>query len=225
VIPPTLRRDSNPILCYVTDRRSLVLAAGGDFAPALAAMIRRAIAAGVDYIQVREKDLAARALADCVSAATSAALGSATRILVNDRLDVALATGASGVHLGETSLPLAAVTAWRSKSRTEVSIGVSCHSLESCQAAEREGADYILFGPVFATPSKQSFGSPQGLERLTRVCEGVRLPVLAIGGISESNAGACLAAGAAGIAAIRLFQEAPDLAATVSRLRALKLSA
>jgi len=105
-----------------------------------------------------------------------------------------------------------------------MTIGVSCHSLESGLAAKRGGADYLFFGPVFATPSKQSFGPPQGLERLARICEGVRLPVLAIGGVTESNAELCFAAGAAGIAAIRLFQEAPDVAEVVSRLRRLKPS-
>ena len=217
-----MRRDRNPILCYVTSRRALAGAQGAEFEAALVATIRRAVAAGVDAIQIREKDLDARALEKCVRAAVAAAGGSATKILVNDRLDVALAVGAAGVHLGETSLPLAAVARWRAAVGAKMMIGASCHSLESCQAAEREGADYVLFGPVFATPSKESFGPPQGLERLARACESVRAPVLAIGGITESNAESCLAAGAAGVAAIRLFQEATDLVEVVSRLRKLK---
>jgi thiamine-phosphate pyrophosphorylase len=220
-----VRRDPKPILCYVTDRRGLAGVHGGDSEVALAAAIRLAAAAGVDIIQIREKDLEARALAECVRGAVAAARGSATKIIVNDRLDVALATGASGVHLGEASLPLAAVVGWRAAANAKMTIGVSCHSLESCLAAEREGADYILFGPIFATPSKQSFGPPQGLERLERICEIVRLPVLAIGGVTELNVESCFAAGVAGIAAIRLFQEATDVAEVVSRLRSLKPSA
>lgn len=222
-IRQTLRRDPKPILCYVTDRRTLAGPHGGDSEVALAAAIRRAVAASVDTIQIREKDLEARVLAECVRGAVVAARGSATKIVVNDRLDVALAAGAAGVHLGEASLPLAAVTAWRVAAGAKMAIGVSCHSLESCLAAEHEGADYILFGPVFATPSKASFGPPQGLERLARACESVRLPVLAIGGVTELNAKSCFLAGAAGIAAIRLFQEAENVAEVVSRLRRLNL--
>jgi len=225
VIPPTLRRDPKPILCYVTDRRALVRARGGNPETALAGVIRRAVAAGVDSIQIREKDLGARALAECVRAAVAAARGTATKILVNGRLDVAIAAQAAGAHFGEASLPLAAVTAWRIASGARMTFGVSCHSLESCLAAEREAADYLLFGPVFATPSKEPFSPPQGLERLARVCSSVRIPVIAIGGVTESNAESCFAAGAAGIAAIRLFQEAPDLSEVVSRLRRLRPSA
>ncbi|HYB60440.1 MAG TPA: thiamine phosphate synthase [Methylomirabilota bacterium] len=225
MIPPTLPRDPKPILCYVTDRRALVRAHGGDPEAALRAAIRRAVTAGVDSIQIREKDLCARALAECVRAGVADARGSATKILVNDRLDVAIATQAAGAHFGEASLPLAAVTAWRTASGARMTLGVSCHSLESCLAAERVAADYVLFGPVFATPSKESFGPPQGLDRLARVCRSVRLPVIAIGGVKESNAESCFAAGAAGIAAIRLFQEASDLTAVVSQLRRLRPSA
>jgi thiamine-phosphate pyrophosphorylase len=129
------------------------------------------------------------------------------RVYVNDRLDVALATGAAGVHLGEKSLPLGAVIEWRrSTGRSDFQVGVSCHSLESARAAEQGGADYIFFGPVYATPSKAAYGAPQGIERLREVCRSVEIPVLAIGGINLENAGACLEAGAAGIAAIRMFQ-------------------
>jgi thiamine-phosphate pyrophosphorylase len=131
-----------------------------------------------------------------------------TRVLVNDRLDVALAANAAGVHLGENSLPLEAVSGWRRASgRLDFLIGVSCHSLEAARAAERGAADYIFFGPVFETPSKAAFGAPQGIESLREICTAVQIPVLAIGGINLENARACLAAGAAGVAAIRLFQD------------------
>jgi thiamine-phosphate pyrophosphorylase len=212
------------ILCYVTDRRSVPGAAGSrdvDSIAPLIASIERAIASGADWIQVREKDLEARPLEALVRRALEVSGGRA-RILVNDRLDVALAAGAAGVHLGETSLPVAHVAAWRTAAgRPEFTIGASCHSAEGVRAAERAGADYAFFGPIFATPSKSSFGPPQGLERLTAACQGARIPVLAIGGITESNAAECLAAGAAGIAAIRMFQEETDLAGIVSRLHAL----
>ena len=188
----------------------------------LLAVVRRAVAAGVDWIQIREKDLPARPLAELARSAVAAAHGTATHILVNDRLDVALATGAAGVHLSEQSLPVAVVERWRRApgcALTGFRVGASCHSLAAAVEAERAGADYIFFGPVFATPSKAAYGPPQGLERLAEVCRSVRIPVLAIGGITLENAAACLTAGAAGLAAIRLFQESPDLDAVVARLR------
>jgi thiamine-phosphate pyrophosphorylase len=140
--------------------------------------------------------------------------------LVNDRLDVALAADAGGVHLGEQSLPpreALRLLQWRE--RKDFLIGVSCHSPTAAKEAERGGADYLFFGPVFATPSKAAYGAPQGLERLGEVCRAVTLPVLAIGGITPENAAACLSAGASGIAGIRLFQDAPDLPRLVKTLK------
>jgi thiamine-phosphate pyrophosphorylase len=186
-----------------------------------------AAAAGVDWIQIREKDLSGR---DCglltrealQRAAKSPASNAApTSILVNDRLDVALSEGAGGVHLGENSLPLP--EAKRLVKAQALSqhflIGVSCHSLEAARWAASGDADYLFFGPIFSTPSKAAFGAPQGLERLAEVCHAVSIPVLAIGGITLANASACLAAGASGIAAIRLFQDARDMSSLVQSLR------
>ena len=149
--------------------------------------IRDAAAAGVDWIQLREKDLETRALLDLARGAIAAArtggggfAGGAgggtnprweanrgTRILINDRLDVACAAGADGVHLGEGSVPIREVAGkmaqWkRVAQRADFLAGVSCHSVEAGIAAARDGAGYIFFGPVFATPSKISFGPPQG---------------------------------------------------------------
>ncbi len=204
------------LICYVTDRRALG-------AVELLGVVRRSAAAGVDWIQLREKDLPARELVELACGAVAGTRGSATRILVNDRLDVALAAGAAGVHLGEQSLPVAAVAGWRHGADAPAGflVGASCHSLDAALAAERDGADYVAFGPVFATPSKAAYGPPQGLDRLAEVCRSVRIPVLAIGGVTLENALQCLAAGAAGVAAIRLFQESADLAAVVTQLRAL----
>jgi thiamine-phosphate pyrophosphorylase len=212
-----------PILCYVTDRRSLP--SGDDHADSatrLELAIRRAIDAGADWIQLREKDLDARPLEALLRATVKISRGRA-RIFVNDRLDVALAAGADGVHLGEKSLPIARVASWRAAAdRRDFAIGVSCHSPEAVRAAERAGADYVFFGPIFATPSKTSFGPPQGLERLAAACEGARIPVIAIGGITDSNAEACLAAGCEGIAAIRMFQGEGGLAESVTAIHALR---
>ena len=212
-----------PLLCIVTDRHSLAKPS------VLTEYVARAVAAGIDWIQIREQDLSARELLvvtrESVKVAAAAQRANATRIIVNDRLDVAVAASAGGVHLGEASLPVAAVNAWRreneltEKSSHDFLIGASCHSVDAVRAAERDGADYVIFGPVFSTPSKKQFGTPQGINRLAEASKPVGIPVLAIGGITEENAQQCFDAGAAGIAAIRMFSEARDLAALVGRLR------
>ena len=188
-------------------------------------MIAQVLSAGVDWVQIREKDLPGAELLALAEEAVAAKGHS--RVVINDRLDVAMAARADGVHLGETSLPVAQVAAWICKARAAGQVekgfvvGASCHSLESARQAERDGADYIFFGPAFATPSKAAFGAPQGLERLRQVCAGLRIPVLAIGGITLENVRPCIEAGAAGIAAIRLFQNAKDPASVVAALRDL----
>lgn len=208
------------ILCYITDRKGLGADAGDAEAARVArlsARIRDAIDAGVDWIQVREKDLSGKQLTELVRDTVAAAAGRQTRVIVNDRLDVAVAAGAGGVHLGRESLPVREVAAWREKEKTaraEVAdflIGASCHSLAEARAAAEDGADYIIFGPVFETPSKMQFGAPLGIEKLREACSEMRIRVLAIGGISMANAAQCFEAGAAGIAAIRLFQDAANL--------------
>ena len=208
--------------------------------------IRDAAAAGVDWIQLREKDLEGRALLDLARRAIAAArtcgggfaggdgsepnprwaANRGTRILINDRLDVACAAEADGVHLGEGSVPIREVAGkiaqWeRVAQRADFLAGVSCHSVEAGIAAARDGAGYIFFGPVFGTPSKISFGPPQGVDALDELCRAVQIPVLAIGGITMENAKECLEAGCAGIAAIRLFQETKNAARLVAELKEL----
>jgi thiamine-phosphate pyrophosphorylase len=196
----------------------------GDSAPlrSLQDSIRCAAAAGADWIQIRERDLEARSLVELARFAAAETRATSAHVFVNDRLDVALAAAAAGVHLGEKSLPLETVVEWRrSAGRSDFLIGVSCHSLESARAAGRGGANFIFFGPVFATPSKMAYGPPQGIERLREVCASLEIPVLAIGGVNLENARACIAAGAAGVAAIRLFQEAADSAELAAQLKAV----
>lgn len=174
------------IRCYVTDRR------GGD----LLVFARRAIDDGVEMIQIREKDLPARDLLDLTCKIRDLALGTKTQVLVNDRLDIALAARINGVHLPANGLPAARV-------RPFVPVlGVSTHSLEEAIAAEQAGVDYVIFGPVFETPGKNAVGP----ETLRSVTAAVRIPVLAIGGMTSQNASMAMDAGAAGIAAIRMFQ-------------------
>jgi thiamine-phosphate pyrophosphorylase len=123
--------------------------------------------------------------------------------------------------LGEHSLPPEQTKRLVSQCRPRENfiVGVSAHSLEGAIQAEQAGADYVIFGPVYSTPSKASFGQPQGVQRLQEVCKRLTIPVLAIGGITLQNVGDCLTAGAAGVAAIRLFQDAEDLDNRMRELR------
>jgi thiamine-phosphate pyrophosphorylase len=211
------------ILYYVTDCQSLDIAAAQSREAALARHIESAVQAGVDWVQIREKDLPARNLVDLARAAIGACNNSSAqthaRILVNDRCDVAWAAGAGGVHLGEKSLPVRIVAdARRGRGSADFLVGTSCHSLDGAVRAAKEGADYVFFGPVFATPSKVPFGAPHGLAKLAEVCRAVSIPVIAIGGITLENARSCRDAGTAGIAAIRLFQQNRNVGEIVASL-------
>ena len=173
------------IRCYITDRRQ------GD----VLMHIVKAVADGIDMIQIREKDLAARELLELVCRVRDAARGTKTKVLVNGRLDIALAAEIDGVHLPGDGLPAASV-------RPHVRmLGISTHSIKEAMQAENDRVDYIIFGPVFETPGKQAVG----IEALRRVVQSVKTPVLAIGGINAENTSNVIDAGAAGIAAIRMF--------------------
>jgi thiamine-phosphate pyrophosphorylase len=203
----------NFLLCYITDRRQLK-------SVSLAAVIRETLCAGVDMVQIREKDLASRELIalveEALNATREAGRGGAS-VIVNDRLDVALAAGAEGVHLGAHSMPVQVVR--RFVPRPFV-VGVSCHSLGEAVAAESGGADYLVLGPVFETPSKLGYGPPLGLGMLRSVTSRIRIPVLALGGITVERIRPCLEAGAAGIAGIRIFQDCESVQERVRELRA-----
>jgi len=164
----------------------------------------------VDWVQIREKDMATRELLALVRGAVAEAGPGGARIVVNGRLDVALAGGAAGVHLGGESIPARYAIRWcrSGNAPADFLVGVSCHSIDQARQAEADGASYVFFGPVFDTPSKRPFGPPQGIAKLAEACRAVQIPVIAIGGIQGENAAECLRAGAAGIAAIRMFQEA-----------------
>jgi thiamine-phosphate pyrophosphorylase len=193
-----------PILCLVTDRRRLAerLAIDPDgeaILERLVAQAAEAAAAGVDWIQVRERDLDTRVLCDLVDRLIDAVSGRA-RVIVSDRLDVALARGAAGVHLGERSVPADRV---RVRAPAGFQIGVSRH--EPAALRETGPVDYVIVGTVFASRSKPDAGPLLGLDGLAAACQLSRVPVIAIGGVTVHTLAQVLAAGAAGVAAIDLF--------------------
>jgi thiamine-phosphate pyrophosphorylase len=213
-----------PLLYYITDRRQL---SAGDSSQEqrLKDKVRNAFAAGIDYVQLREKDLeggALAALADELGAmperrGSGEDAKRSGRLLINDRLDIARTCGADGVHLPANSLPIAAV---RDLVGPNWIVGAACHTVAEVERAARDGADHILVAPVFDTASKPGI-QPMGLERFGEICRRSPVPVFALGGISLANARWCLDAGAAGLAGIRLFQQSPDLGDLCHNLRGL----
>lgn len=164
--------------------------------------ILQAVASGVTHIQIREKQLTARMLFELAEAAAKITSNSETRLLINDRADVALAAGADGVHLPANSLSPRAARAAFPKGFL---IGVSTHSFEAAENAKMRGADFVTFGPVFASPGK---GKPKGISELAEACARLAgFPVIGLGGIDETNYQDVLNAGAAGFAAIRSLND------------------
>ena len=196
-------RLERPAICLVTDRRRLVDGAASFEAAraALVALARDAAAAGISLIQIRERDLEAAQLADLVAAVVEATRGSSTRVVVNDRLDVALTSGADGVHLrGDSMSPREA----RAIAPARFLIGRSVHSLEEAKRGA-ESADYLIAGTMFSTASKPSATRTLAPNELREIVTAVGVPVLAIGGITVDRVADLARAGAAGIAAIGLF--------------------
>ena len=180
-------------------------------------LVEAAVAAGVPLFQIREKLLSGRVLYELVARAVEITRGSNTRLLVNDRSDIARAAGADGVHLTTHSLPADVV---RKIYGPELLIGVSTHSIEEARIAKVRGADFVVFGPVFATESKREFGEPQGVEKLREITSELRgFPVVAIGGITLDNVAACFDAGASGVAAIRLLNDAERISSIAEVIR------
>jgi thiamine-phosphate pyrophosphorylase len=176
-----------------------------------------ALAGGATAIQLRAKHCSARELCSMGRRLADICAERAALFIVNDRLDVALACGAAGVHLGQDDLPAAEA---RRIAGPELIIGVSAATPAEAEAASRADADYLGTGSVYATASKADAGKPIGLKGLSRVTRTTALPVVAIGGITPDNAAAAIAAGAAGVAAISAVVGAPDVAAAAARLAA-----
>jgi thiamine-phosphate pyrophosphorylase len=178
-------------------------------------LLREAASAGVDRIQIREKDLGGRALLRRVREALEAARGTRATVLVNDRVDVALAAQAQGVHLGRAGLPPGAA---RRIGGEDLVLGASSHTLEEAAEAQEEGADYLFFGPVFATASKMAWGEPVGVAKLEAVLHTVRVPVYAVGGISLDNLERLRGLPLAGVAMISAFVRTPSVGELIRRV-------
>ena len=205
------------LLYYITDRSQF---AGDEAArrARLLSTIAQAARYGVDYIQLREKDLSPHDL-ETLARATLRTENQRlqTVFLINSRADIAQACGAQGVHLRSNDIPPSEIrkiwTQWGAGAPTRVTVGVSCHTRSEVARAAQEGADFAVFGPVF----EKERTKPAGLEALHEACQE-KIPVLALGGVTLENAEACIQAGTAGIAAIRLFQE-NEMGEVVAALR------
>jgi thiamine-phosphate pyrophosphorylase len=187
----------HPIFYYITDRKAL------SSGSALSS-IRRAVSWGIDYVQIRERDLSDRDLFKLIGKTLDLVKGTRCRLLVNGRADLALAAGAHGVHLPSKGIRASEVFTWLP---SDFIVGVSVHSLKEARDAASEGAHYLLLGPLFPTLSKLRYGSPLGLTAFHRICSTVQIPILGLGGIHPGSVPLVLKAGAAGIAGISLFQQ------------------
>lgn len=208
------------LLYYITDRKQL----GGT--GALLQRISAAAEAGVDWIQLREKDLSIRQLEHLARQARASVAGTRTKLLINGRVDVAIACGLDGVHLtsGPDELPASEARVIFAKAgMASALIGVSCHTAEEVLLAESHGADFVVFGPVFGKGERAGTGLEMLREACTSLPKGSTMKVLALGGVSVDNAVDCQQVGAHGVAGIRLFQEG-DLRKQVNQLRAASIS-
>lgn len=187
----------------VTDRRRYEAGSDAGNLAQLLAAIRRAARAGIQLVQIRERELTDRMLLAFVKDAIAAVRDTPARVLVNERTDIAVAAGAAGVHLRSTSASAARV---RATAPDEFLVGRSIHSREEAESAVREGGcDYLLFGTIYQSTSKPDVHPAAGVDALRTVCAASPLPVLAIGGITLGRAAEVARAGASGIAAISLF--------------------
>lgn len=192
-------------LLLVTDRTQ----AAGRSIPSL---IRQAISAGLSAVQLRERDLSIRELLPLVQEIQSITASHAVHLIINDRVDLMMALNVDGVHLRSDSLPSAPVRQLVGPRRL---IGVSTHSVEEVRCANQSGADYVVFGPVFETPSKRLFGPPLGLDLLADACRQSSIPVLAIGGITCEQVRDIRQAGAHGVAVIGALLTRDDIGEAV----------
>ncbi|MCL1926525.1 MAG: thiamine phosphate synthase [Syntrophorhabdaceae bacterium] len=187
-------------LYLITDRR---LARGGN----LLSAVEHALAGGVHAVQLREKDLGSRDLLELALKIRALTSAYGAKLLINDRIDIALAADADGVHMGRNSIPTRDARRLMGPDRL---IGCSTHTAKQLAEAEAGGADFAVFGPVYFTPSKAAFGPPLGVDTLRAACASTRIPVFALGGVGAENINEVIAAGANGVSMISAILAAKD---------------
>ena len=181
----------------------------------LTTVISQAAEAGLRLIQIREKDLDTRQTIELIHTLKPLITQYDGKVLLNDRIDLAIALDADGVHLRSNSLPLPLARRMMGKDKL---IGISTHSVTDVQKAEDEGADFVVLGPIYDTPSKQIYGSPLGLDVLEAACRTCRLPIFAIGGMKPQHVRDVISSGAYGIAVISSILQATDIPSRTQQL-------
>jgi thiamine-phosphate pyrophosphorylase len=181
----------------------------------LVPLLQRVLAAGTPAIQLRERDLSVRELLTLAREVQAVTAPHRSQLLINDRIDVALTLEGAGVHLRSNSLPVSVARQLLGAQRL---LGISVHSIEEAVQAELQGADYIILGPLYATPSKQMFGPPLGIHVLEKACGLVRIPILGIGGVTAMRAREMRRAGAFGAAVITAILSAKDVESATGEL-------
>lgn len=194
--------EKRPLFYYITDSRQLKRVS-------IIQCVRRALDWGVDFIQIREKELSERKLYDLTCQVVSMAQNTECQVLVNGRADLALAAGANGVHLPSAGLRISDIRSWIPK---DFIVGVSVHSMREIRDAEAQNADYILVGHLFPTKSKEEYGPSLGLDFLRKACKSTSVPILGLGGMNPERIDPVMETGAAGIAGISLFQNSKEFA-------------
>lgn len=177
-------------------------------------VVKMCCACGVNALQLREKDLPAGELAKLSKDVRTLTNGTNTKLIINDRLDITLLSKASGLHVSGGGIDIKYIKKYKVLLK-----GKSVHSVNEARAAQKAGYDYLLFGPVFRTPAKIKYGSPQGLSMLESVCTAVNIPVFAVGGITPHRVKKCLNAGAHGVAVIRAIMMSKNISRTIAEFK------
>jgi len=199
-------------LYLITDRKLLASY------EALTAAVEESLKGGARAVQLREKDAVTRELLDAAYSLREITRRYKARLFINGRVDIAMAVGADGVHLGISDIP---VHAARKAAGNDMLIGASAHSVTEAKRAEQEGADFVTFGPVYETPSKLQYGKPVGVQAIERVKEEVSIPVFAIGGVNRERVGEALKAGAYGVAIISAILASENIKSSTEELMRL----
>jgi len=195
-------------LLLVTDRRQTN---GRPLVP----LLQRVLTAGISAVQLRERDLSARELVTLAREVQAVTASRRAQLLINDRIDVALALEGAGVHLRSNSLPVSVARQLLGAQRL---LGISVHAVEEAVSAQSQGADYIVLGPIYETPSKQMFGPPLGIHTLEKACRLVRIPIIGIGGVTAARAREMRRAGAFGVAVITAVLGTADVESATREL-------